>query len=68
MSVIGSNRTIYLNPGIYDLGFANEVKNENVSIDLKNDSFEIKNVNDLKIVGMGNEMVEIVHRMSNLDF
>lgn len=62
ISLIGPNRTIYLNPGIYDLGYADSVQNQYVrtrresSGDLE---FCILNVENLKIIGLGDESVEI---------
>lgn len=70
ISVIGSNRTIYLEPGIYDLGYAINAINADYALnntDKLNQNiseFIIENVENLKIIGLGEHMVEIVRRDS----
>ncbi|HOV26260.1 MAG TPA: right-handed parallel beta-helix repeat-containing protein [Pseudobacteroides sp.] len=59
LSLIGPNRTIYLKPGIYDLGHADSIQNKYVS---KEDiEFSINGVENLKIIGLGEERVEIAY-------
>ncbi len=62
VSLIGPNRTIYLKPGIYDLGYASSVQNPYVRTHSENSGyleFSIVNVENLSIIGLGNERVEI---------
>lgn len=64
MSLIGPNRTIYLKPGIYDLDYAVSVQNKYVSTRRKGTDireFSINGVENLKIIGLGDERVEIAY-------
>lgn len=82
LSLIGPNRTIYLKPGIYDLGYAASVRNKYVSTHREGTNiseFSINGVENLKIIGLGEERVEIallnaessvlkISRSSNVSF
>lgn len=62
LSLIGPNRTIYLKPGIYSLSYASTVQNPYVRTCREGSSgleFTIINVDNLKIIGLGDECVEI---------